>query len=299
MHETAPPAAAGPPLHQVRRRSVALGLVVVALILLGVLILIRHDTTPGDTANSETFSPAPGSVLSAVTQIPGSVFDAVGVDSPTNPITSLRGTPNATLWRASNEHNATAKPVVFFYGAEFSPYSDTESWSLVAALSRFGTFSQVGQVQSSGTEDFGQTPGFTVWDVGYSSHWLTLLPVERYGMVNPSGVRYAALSKPTTAEAAVVAANEGTATVFPLVDIANRFTLLGSAFSPAAFNNLSASEIASDLTYPTNPVTQAVLSEANELTAAICAVTGQRPGTVCQAKGVLDADVKLRINPAR
>lgn len=298
MHDNAPPQA-GPALHLIRRRYVALGLVVVALILLGVLILIRNDTTPNDAASAESFSAAPSSVLSPVTQIPDTVFDAVGVASPVYPVASLKSSPGSALWKVRTDHTSMARPVVFFDGAEFSPYSDTESWPLIAALSRFGTFSQVGQVQSSYSEAYQGTPGFTVWNVGYSSHWITLLPLERYGGDDPSGVRYGALEKPTTAEASVIAANEGTATVFPLLDIGNRYTLLGSSFTPAALDNLTAAQIASDLAYPTNPVTQAIVTEANQLTAAICNVTGQQPTTVCHAHGVLDADQKLRINPAR
>jgi hypothetical protein len=37
---------------------------------------------------------------------------------------------------------------------------------------------------------------------------------------------------------------------------------------------------------PASPVTQAILASANEITAAICTVTGQRPAAVCSAHGV-------------
>jgi hypothetical protein len=33
---------------------------------------------------------------------------------------------------------------VFFYGAEFAPYAGAERWPVVVALSRFGSFEQLG-----------------------------------------------------------------------------------------------------------------------------------------------------------
>jgi hypothetical protein len=45
-------------------------------------------------------------------------------------------------------------------------------------------------------------------------------------------------------------------------------------------------QIAADLSDPTSPVAQAVLGAANEVTAAVCATTGGKPGTVCRSSGV-------------
>ncbi len=60
---------------------------------------------------------------------------------------------------------------------------------------------------------------------------------------------------------------------------------------------LSQDEIAGDLRSPASPLTQAVISAANEITASICAVDGQQPGSVCQSRGVLAADQALKITP--
>jgi hypothetical protein len=46
-------------------------------------------------------------------------------------------------------------------------------------------------------------------------------------------------------------------------------------------------------------VTQAILASANEITAAICTVTGQRPAAVCSAHGVVLADAKMGIHKTR
>jgi hypothetical protein len=296
MHDTTPNEAVGPALHQIRRRYVALGLVVLALVLLGALILIRQDNNPDESGGSETFSPAPDSLLAAVSQIPVALSNEVGVTSPTNPVTPPAPTRATTQWRTTAGPNST-KPVVFFYGAEFTPYAAAERWPLVVALSRFGTFGQLGQAQSSGTEVFPDLATLTFWQVTYSSRWIALRTVERYGAADPTGARYISLQKPDAAESVAIGALDTSASTFPLLDIANHYVLVGSAFSPAALDGLSQAQIAGDLAYPTSPVTQAVLTAANEITAAICTTTNQKPDAVCGEHGVLVADQHMGINP--
>ena len=41
-----------------------------------------------------------------------------------------------------------------------------------------------------------------------------------------------------------------------------------------------------------------MVAAANEITAAICAVDGNKPGAVCESRGVLAADQALKITPA-
>jgi len=298
MFDDAPLAVAGPGLHHIRRRYVALGLVVLAVILLAALILIRNDSNSPDSGDSETFAPASGTILNAATQIPSTVANAVGVTSPINAVTAPVPTRSAMLWRAAPPGRSATHPVVFFYGAEFSPYAAAERWPLVVALSRFGTFGQLGQVQSSSTELFPDLWSFTFWHFSYASPWVTLLAVERYGAVDPTGASYISLQRPNPVEANAVSTFDSSGTTFPFLDIANRYTALGSAFSPSVLAGLGQSDIASDLTSAGSPVTQAVLAAANEITAAICAVTGQHPAAVCEAHGVVVAEQKMDISPA-
>ena len=60
---------------------------------------------------------------------------------------------------------------------------------------------------------------------------------------------------------------------------------------------LSQSQIAGNLNTPASPLTQAVVTAANEITASICAVDGDRPDAVCASKGVEAADDVLKIPP--
>jgi hypothetical protein len=233
-------------------------------------------------------------------QVPPSVFDAVGIDSPSNPVTAPHpvGSGNAPLWQAT-EGDGPPKPVVFFYGAEFAPYAAVQRWPLVLALSRFGTFHQLGVIQSSGTTAFANLSSFTFWQSAYSSKYLVFEPVERYGSLNPTGARYLGLERPDARQAAAIAGNGAGANTFALLDVGNRWTLSGAGFAPTVLAGLSQDQIAGYLDTPSAPLTQAVVASANEITASICAVDGDQPDAVCDSRGVLAADTLLHITPPR
>ena len=156
----------------------------------------------------------------------------MGVTSPTAPTTPPTATGNASLWQSSAT-GAGPRPVVFFYGAEFAPYAAAERWPVVVALSRFGTFSALGLMQSSSSVAFSDTPTFTFWQVHYTSIWVDLQAVERYSSLMPNGVAFTPLQTPTARQAASVAVYDTSAMSFPLLDIANHYVLVGSSFSPS------------------------------------------------------------------
>ena len=228
--------------------------------------------------------------------VPAAVYDTVGVASPTIPLTSLQPTGSAQSWRAS-VHGGPPRTVVFFYGAEFAPYAAAERWPLVLALSRFGTFDQLGLMQSSPTSAFANLNTFTLWQARYSSKYLTLEHVERYSALNPTGGRYLRLEKPDARQAAAVKSYSSSPTNFALLDVGNRWVLNGSSFAPPALAGMTQSQVAAVLTSPTSPLTQAVIGSANEISAAICSADGQAPASVCDSKGVVAADQAMKIVP--
>jgi hypothetical protein len=287
-------------LRHIPRRYLALGLIVVAIILLGALVLVRDNSGPSTTSTVETFSPAPSSLVSTMTSVPAPVYDAVGVSSPANPVQAPQRTGNGTtpLWLAT-EGDGPPLPVVFFYGAEFAPYAAVQRWPLILALSRFGTFDQLGLMQSSASTAFADLSTFTFWNPSstrsYTSKYLIFESVERYSSLNPTGGRYLSLQMPDAKQAAAIASYGQTADTFALTDVANRYVLNGASFSPGVLAGLSQSQIAGDLATPASPLTQAVVAAANEITASICAVDNDKPGAVCDSHAVSAADQVLKI----
>jgi hypothetical protein len=301
MSQPAPEPAVGVPpapgLRQLPRRYLALGLIIVAIVLLGALVLVRDNSGPGTSSTVETFSPAPSSLLSTVASVPASVYDTVGVSSPTIPVTPLHAVGGTTpVWQATANGGAQ-QPVVFFYGAEFTPYAAVQRWPLILALSHFGTFNLLGLMQSSSTTAFANLATFTFWNVSYASHYVVLESVERYSSLNPTGARYLSLETPDARQSTAIASYGTSATSFPLLDVANRYVLNGAAFSPAVLAGATQDQIAGNLTSPASPMTQAVVGAANEITAAICSVDGNKPDTVCESRGVLAADEALKVAP--
>ena len=291
--------APGSSVRRLPRRYVAFGLIIVAIALLGTLVLVRDNFNPPSSPTTETFNPAPSSLVNTVASVPQSVYDTVGVSSPANPITPLRATTragNAPMWLAT-VNNGPTEPVVFFYGAEFAPYAAAERWPLVLALSRFGTFQRLGLVQSSATTAFANLATFTFYDTYYTSRYVILEPIERYSALDPTGAKYLSLQTPDARQSAAIAGYGSSATTFPLLDVANRWVLNSANFTPAVLLGLSQDQIAGDLSSANSPLTQAVVSAANEITATICSVDGQKPGSVCQSRGVLAADEALKITP--
>ena len=70
---------------------------------------------------------------------------------------------------------------VVYVGSEFCPYCAAVRWSLVVALSRFGTFSHLGQTRSSSSEAFPGLQSFSFDGASYQS---------RYGgLVGGGGIR--------------------------------------------------------------------------------------------------------------
>jgi hypothetical protein len=288
-------------LRHIPRRYLALGLIVVAIILLGALVLVRDNSGPSTTSTVETFTPAPSSLVSTMTSVPASVYDTVGVSSPATPVQAPQPTGSGTtpLWLAAG--GAAPKPVVFFYGAEFAPYAAVQRWPLILALSRFGTFNQLGLMQSSASTAFADLSTFTFWNASstpsYTSKYLNFESVERYSSLNPTGGRYLSLQRPDAKQAAAIATYGQTADTFALTDVANRYILNGASFAPGVLAGLSQSQIAGDLSLPASPLTQAIVTAANEITAAICAVDNDKPSAVCDSHAVVVADQELKITP--
>ena len=277
-----------------RNLSIAAISVIVAVVIsiVSISILNSKSTASGGSAG---FVPAPASFVQDVTSIPLSVYNKIGVTSSVVQVTppaSVAGQPLLTFPTKSG-HPA---PGIFYYGAEWCPYCAAERWALVAALSRFGTWSNLGATRSSLTDSFPGTQSFTLAKASLADAPLELRAVERYSNVElPSG-GYRSLMLPDAQEKALYTKYDnwsyipgltaGQSGAIPFLDIGNRFLVAGSSYSPAALAGLSSEQIAQGLSDPANPVTQAIVASANYLTAAVCHVTHNAPKLVCKSLGV-------------
>ncbi len=236
-------------------------------------IYVAQSSAGGSGASQ----PAPASVVQPVTHVSLAVLGAVGAGGLADPFTA---TPAGTRILKG----PSGKPEVLFMGAEFCPYCAAERWSIVVALSRFGTFSNLGLVQSSGVEPFSGTNTFTFYGSTYSSPYLDFVAVEEESN-HPNSAGFQPLQTPTaeqqrlydTYDRPPYAQQSG----IPFLDVGNRYIAVSSGYSPAVLQGKSWQDIADALADPTAASTQAIVGNANYITAAVCRATGGAPSSVC------------------
>lgn len=253
----------------------ALGaLVVVGTFIIG-LVVYNNVRQSANNQNLQRVAADPA-VVQMLTGVSQPTWEAVGTGGIKNPFTTNHGQP---LLQGPNGH-----PQFFYVGGEYCPYCAAERWAMISALSRFGTFSHLSQIQSVEQN----IPTFSFYKSSYSSPYVDFLPVEVNGnALDTSGQTYVGLETMTpTQQQTFNKYNSGQN--FPFVDIGNQYVTVGSSYDQTLLldgssNPLSWQDIASSLSNPRSPISKAVLGTANYMTAAICNVTNQQPGTVCNS----------------
>jgi hypothetical protein len=265
---------------QTRNRLLLAGGAIVAV----VAVVLAFVLLQGGNSGSSTAAPGPtGAKLTAlvnqVTSVPVAAQDQVGAGTTTSRPSTISGAPLTSA----------GKPEMLYIGAEYCPYCAAERWSMVTALSRFGTFKGLGTTRSAerdgaGTaEPFPSTASLTFAKSSYTSKYLTFSPVEEFTNVpDKSTGGYTKLMTPTPAQQALIqkydAANQG---AIPFIDFGNRYMSVGASYDPGVLKGLSWSQIATDMHDPSTPVAKAVLGVANYMSAAICSLTGNQPAAAC------------------
>ena len=239
--------------------------------------------TGGSSAPTDAGTTALSSQVVAALSVPTATLDAVG--SPSGDVLPTK-TGNGTVLKA-----ADGKPLITYIGAEYCPFCAAERWAVAVALSRFGTFANLQGTHSSDSDEFPDTQTLSFYGSSYSSPYIDFQPVEEETN-QPDGNGYQALQTPTAAENALVAKYDTQGSI-PFLDIANRYVITGSSYSPQVLQGLSRSQIAADLSNPDSTVAQAIDGTANDITAAIAAVTGNQPASVGSSATIAAIEQKL------
>ncbi|MDA8343577.1 MAG: DUF929 family protein [Actinomycetota bacterium] len=285
----------------------AWGAVALVVVVVAVLVIVKvtggSTTTTGNGAGPIPVTAAPASVVHDVTSIPTSVYNTVGITAPgsagLNPPFALKGQPALSLGGHA--------PAILYYGAEYCPFCAATRWAVIAALSRFGTWSGLQITGSSPTDVYPDTRTFTFRSATYSSRYISFQSAEACtNIAGPASLGcngYTVLQTPNKQEQAVLNKyalppldpynTQGIS--FPYLDINNKVILSGTAYTPQILAGLTWQQIASVLSDPTNTVTQAIVAAANYLSAGICASTGQQPANVCTSAGVKAATKALKL----
>jgi hypothetical protein len=289
------------PGRRISGTMMAWGAVVLVIIIVAVLVIVKvsSGSTNNATASYTPVTPAPASVVHDVTNIPLSVYNKVGVNSNTVPVTPptvISGQPPMTLNGKS--------PAMLYYGAEYCPYCAAERWAMTAALSRFGTWSNLKITASSHTDVDPETHTFSYYGASFTSAYLTFAGIEAVSNI-PTSTYYQPLMTPTKEEARIITTYYSPKYIpgavagqvgFPFVNINNRALISGPSYDPGILANLSWSQIAGGLSDASNPATQAIVATANYISAVICSGTKDAPSSVCMSSGVQAAAKALKLS---
>ncbi len=269
-------------LRRLPRWRTLLALLVVALVVAGVLSgLRRASSTPAATTPAKNQT-----LLGALTSLDATLVQTVGDGGLGNPLVSVTNAP-ALL-------GAAKRPQVVFLANEGCGACAAQRWSMVIALSRFGTLKDVVLNASAATEATGALATFSFRSLQYTSSHVDLVAVETS---DANGQALATLSpgdqQVVTTYDAPPYVPEAQRGGMPWLDVANRYVMAGSGYPAATIAKLNWTQIAEKLGTAADPVTRAIVGNANWITAAICSATGGSPASVCQTPAIEDLGRRL------
>ncbi|MEV0288821.1 DUF929 family protein [Kribbella sp. NPDC050820] len=269
-----------------KRLLIALGAVAVVVVVIGALVVVRLAGGGKQTATGLSGA-ADAGIVSALAAVPATTFDQVGSDG-------VQGGPAAITAPALT---TDGKPKVLYIGAEFCPFCAAERWPVAVALSRFGTFSNLGTTHSAGDDVYPNTPTLSFHGASYTSKYLAFTGVETTTNEKVDG-QYTPLDTPTAADQQTFETYNEPPYVksggsIPFIDLGGRFVSSGATYTPETLAGKTPTEIATALKDPSSPIARAVDASANLYTAALCQLTNNQPGTVCTTPAVTAAAGKL------
>lgn len=270
--------------------GIGVSLLIVAIVV--VFVILRNQPLPTNTNPALKRAPADPTVIQNLTSVPQSTWEAVGKGSVRqNAFTHSSGQPPLT---GPNGH-----PEFFYVGGEYCPYCGAERWAMINALSRFGTFSNLSQIQAYELN----IPTFSFYGSKYTSQYVDFVPKEIKGnQLDQSQQNYVDLEKLTPDEQKTFQQYDSSLG-FPFVDIGNVYTAVGVSYDYTILldgqgNPQPWSTIANSLHTQKTPYAQGILGTANYMTAGICSLTGQKPGNVCNTPVIQQIEQEMSKAPS-
>ena len=252
-----------------------------------VAFFIYLSNQPGSTGHSNsTNNLVDATTLKEVTSVDPGLLSTTGTGGVANPFSKTQNSSPVMT-------GPTGKPQVFYYGAEFCPLCAAERWSIVVAMSRFGTFKTLRETTSSSTDSYPNTSTFTFYQSSYSSPYIDFVPLENEDR------QQNLLQAPNADQQKIL--TRYNVSGFPFMNIGDRYLLTAVSYDPATLRSnpqdqnsspLSHQDIAGQLSSG-NQLSKNILGTANYLTAATCAITKNQPSTVCGDSAIQKIEASL------
>jgi Domain of unknown function (DUF929) len=254
-----------------RRRAFTILGSVVAVVVAGVLIAVvaLHSTSNSPTDRTA----ATAALVDKITSVSPAELATVGKGSAAQLAQPTKGDPPLT-------HNG--KPEFLFVGGEFCPYCAAERWSMIQALSRFGTFKGLSQIRSA--VDDGNLATFSFYKSSYDSKYLSFVPVENEDR------NHQLLQAMTPAQTKIF---QKYTTGFPFLYYGGKYYQTNAGYDFNLLSGLTQKQIAAQLANPKSKVAQGILGESNYVTATLCKMTNNQPASVCSTPTITQLQSQL------
>jgi thiol-disulfide isomerase/thioredoxin len=280
---------------EIRRRAlITAGSVVVVIAIVVAFVVIKVSGNNNNSSSSGSGgvhgTTLPASVVKNITGVPASTLDAVGIGSVPSWMSADEGGAPPLTKVSSTPLTSGGKPEMLYIGAEFCPFCAAERWAMAVALSRFGHFTTpLRGFHSSPTDTDPNTPTLTYYQAKYSSPYLVFTPVEN------ENIDRGPLQNTTSAQQALWVKYDSSSTGvgYPFIDFGNQYVLKTPTYDPGVLAGMSWAQVAAALHNPSSAAAQGADGSANLITAAICKMTGGKPGNVCTSAGVVKASAYL------
>jgi hypothetical protein len=253
---------------QRRRAMVILSTVATLAVIAAVIVVVVLNSK-----QSTTRATASQGVLGEVTSVAPSTWQQVGEGGAHLLVQPTSGDPALT---------SGGKPELLYVGGEFCPICAAERWSMIQALSRFGTFSGLSEIRSA--VDDGNLATFTFYKSSYTSKYLTFTPVENQDRNHDT------LEKMTPAQSQIFGKYTNG---FPFLYFGGKYYQTSAGYDPTTLSGLNQNQVAAQLKNPSSPVAKSIIGEANNLTAAICTMTNNQPAKVCTNPAITSLQSQL------
>jgi hypothetical protein len=225
----------------------------------------------------------PAQVVSEVADVPVSALVASTQTTAGSRIAQPEKLPPNT-----SATSLDSRPEVFYLGAQFCASCAAERWALVTALSKFGTFTNLGGTVPSASHFYPGGPTFSFSTATYTSSYLSFITDEQgaHFASSPAGqqgseqiLTQQEQSILTTWDVAPYASQYGS---IPFIYMAGKFLLTGVQFDDGAVSSLNFPDAVKVMVAGKETVSRRMEAAAAYLIADMCALTSGRPASVCQ-----------------
>ncbi|PIY79856.1 MAG: hypothetical protein COY81_00480 [Candidatus Pacebacteria bacterium CG_4_10_14_0_8_um_filter_43_12] len=182
------------------------------------------------------------------------------------------------------------KPYFLYVGAQFCPFCAAERWSIVQALSNFGTWSGLGPDTSAVEEaGFSRISTYNFVNAKYESQYISYAHKEtadRNGQPIP-GQELADFEKKWFNQ---YDPRGGV----PFLFLNGQYVQLSSGYSPSLIQGKTYEQVKADIENNTNaPHVTAINREADIITAYLCKATNNKPENVCNDPKIAELVVQV------